>query len=175
MRADPPLANARTCSTVAIVVSPGNVVSSAPCAQPSFTASSRSSPAQQAVDEARREAVAAADAIDARSSSARGRRVRLAVDPRHRAPAVAVRGVHFAQRGRDDLHLADTSRRRCRSCRRRRWDRASTFGRTSGPGMPRPILQVLFVADQHIDVLDDARDHRRAFSSPPQMFQSFAR
>jgi len=44
MRADPPLAKARTCSTVAMVVSPGKVVSSAPCAQPSLTASSGVSP-----------------------------------------------------------------------------------------------------------------------------------
>ena len=44
MRADPPLANARTWSTVAMVVSPGKVVSSAPCAQPSFTDSSGDSP-----------------------------------------------------------------------------------------------------------------------------------
>ena len=44
MRADPPLAKARTCSSVAIVVSPGNVVISAPCAQPSLTACSAVSP-----------------------------------------------------------------------------------------------------------------------------------
>ncbi len=44
IRAEPPLANARTCSTVAIVVSPGNVVISAPCAHPSLTASSGASP-----------------------------------------------------------------------------------------------------------------------------------
>jgi hypothetical protein len=44
MRADPPLANARTCSRVAMVVSPGKVVISAPCAQPSLTASSSGSP-----------------------------------------------------------------------------------------------------------------------------------
>ena len=37
MRAEPPCARERTCATVAIVVSPGKVVSSAPCAQPSFT------------------------------------------------------------------------------------------------------------------------------------------
>jgi hypothetical protein len=36
MRAEPPCANARTCSAVAIVVSPGKVVSNAPCAQPSL-------------------------------------------------------------------------------------------------------------------------------------------
>ncbi len=44
IRAEPPFANARTWSTVAIVVSPGKVVRSAPCAQPSFTASSGASP-----------------------------------------------------------------------------------------------------------------------------------
>jgi hypothetical protein len=44
MRADPPLAKARTCSTVAMVVSPGKVVSNAPCAHPSLTASSGVSP-----------------------------------------------------------------------------------------------------------------------------------
>ena len=42
--AEPPFASALTCSTVAIVVSPGKVVSSAPCAQPSFTASSSEAP-----------------------------------------------------------------------------------------------------------------------------------
>ena len=44
MRAEPPWAKARTCSIVAMVVSPGNVVSNAPCAHPSFTASAGSSP-----------------------------------------------------------------------------------------------------------------------------------
>jgi hypothetical protein len=44
IRAEPPLANARTCSTVAMVVSPGKVVSSPPWAQPSFSASSGASP-----------------------------------------------------------------------------------------------------------------------------------
>ncbi len=44
MRAEPPLAKARTCSTVDIVVSPGKVVNSAPCAQPNFNDSSGVSP-----------------------------------------------------------------------------------------------------------------------------------
>ena len=44
MRAEPPLAKVLTCSTVAMVVSPGNVVSRAPWAQPSLTASSGDSP-----------------------------------------------------------------------------------------------------------------------------------
>ena len=46
-RAEPPFANARTCSTVDIVVSPGKVVSSAPCAHPSLTDSSGDSPASR--------------------------------------------------------------------------------------------------------------------------------
>ena len=44
MRADPPLAKAFTCSTVAMVVSPGKVVSSAPWAQPRLTASCSEAP-----------------------------------------------------------------------------------------------------------------------------------
>ena len=44
IRADPPFANARTCSRVAMVVSPGNVVNNAPCAHPSLIASSGDSP-----------------------------------------------------------------------------------------------------------------------------------
>jgi hypothetical protein len=46
MRAEPPWAKARTCSRVAMVVSPGKVVSSAPWAQPSLTASCGGSPAR---------------------------------------------------------------------------------------------------------------------------------
>ena len=44
MRAELPPASVRTWSSVAMVVSPGNVVSSAPCAQPSRTASSGDAP-----------------------------------------------------------------------------------------------------------------------------------
>ena len=44
MRAEPPLAKARTWSRLAMLVSPGNVVSSAPWAQPSSTARWGSSP-----------------------------------------------------------------------------------------------------------------------------------
>ncbi len=44
IRADPPFAKSFTCSSVAIVVSPGNVVRSAPWAQPSRVACSGDSP-----------------------------------------------------------------------------------------------------------------------------------
>ncbi len=47
IRAEPPFANALTCSTDAMVVSPGYVVRSAPCAQPSLTASSGDSPVRR--------------------------------------------------------------------------------------------------------------------------------
>ena len=53
-RAEPPCAKARTCSRVAIVVSPGNVVSIAPCAHPSLSASPASQPGEQAIEQARR-------------------------------------------------------------------------------------------------------------------------
>lgn len=46
MRAEAPRAKARTCSRLAMVVSPGNVVRSAPWAHPSFTASAGASPAR---------------------------------------------------------------------------------------------------------------------------------
>ena len=105
IRAEPPLANARTCSSVAIVVSPGKVVSSAPCAQPELEGFLRRLAGQQAVEEAGREAVAAADAIDERRGRSSRRRVRLAVDPGDGAPAVPVGRVHLAQRRRDDLDL----------------------------------------------------------------------
>ncbi len=42
--ADPPAANALTCAADAIVVSPGKLVSKAPCANPSLTASAGVSP-----------------------------------------------------------------------------------------------------------------------------------
>ena len=81
-----PSANARTWSSVAIVVSPGKVVSSAPCAQPSFDGVLRRLAGQQAVEESGGEAVAAADAVE-HVELARRRDVRSAVDPGHGAPA----------------------------------------------------------------------------------------
>ena len=42
-------------------------------------------------------------------------------------------------------------------------------------GNAEALLQVLFVADQHVDVLHDAVEHFDRALSPPEMFQSFAR
>ena len=50
--------------SLAMVTSPGKVVSSAPWAQPRRSASSGDRPGEQAVDQAGGEAVAAADAVD---------------------------------------------------------------------------------------------------------------
>ena len=90
------------------------------------------------------------------SSSAVGRDVSLAVDPGDRAPAVPVGRVHLAQRRGDDLDLrmhldhlvdhAEEGRRVELRCRRH-----------VRPRDAEALLQVLFVADQHVDVLDDAR------------------
>ena len=49
------------------------------------------------------------------------------------------------------------------------------FAATSGPGDAEPLLQVLLVADQHVDVLDDAAEHRDRASAPPAALHSFAR
>ena len=50
------------------------------------------------------------------------------------------------------------------------------FARDLRPGNAEPLLQVLFVADEHVHVLDDAVEHLdSALSRPPEMFHSFAR
>ena len=63
-RADPPLASASTSASLAMVTSPGKVVSSAPWAQPRRSDFLGRSAREQAVDQPGGEAVAAADAVD---------------------------------------------------------------------------------------------------------------
>ena len=47
---------------------------------------------------------------------------------------------------------------------------------TSGPGDAEALLQVLLVADEHVDVLDDPlRDLERRARAPPEAFHSFSR
>ncbi len=111
---------------------------------------------QQAVEEARGEAVAAADAVN--DIQFRGRRhVRLAFDPGHRAPTVPVGRVNLAQSRGDDLdlrvlrhHLIDHAEKSARVELRSR--------RHVLTGDAEPFLQVLLVADEHVNVLDDAGD-----------------
>src|SRR5919205_1538907 len=110
---------------------------------------------EQAVEEARGEAVAAADAVEHVELRGRGD-VRLAVDPGHRAPAMTVRRVHLAQGRGDDLdvgvhlhHLVDHAE-----------EGSGVELRGLRHVLPRnaeALLQVLLVADEHVNVLDDAR------------------
>ncbi len=120
-----------------MVVSPGNVVRSAPWAQPSLTASSGRLIRQQAIDEPGCKAIAAADAIQHIQFRLR-RNVSLPVNPGNSAPRVAIGGMHLAQRGGDDLylrvlldHVVDHAKERARV--------ELVFAWTSGPGMPRPF------------------------------------
>ena len=169
MRAEPPSANARTWSSVAIVVSPGKVVSSAPCAQPSLIASSGGLAREQAVDESRGKSVAAADAIE-HIQFRGGRGVSLAVDPGHRAPGMAIGGVHLAQGSGHDLHVRQLLHHVVHHAEEHAGIEFR-FRRHFGAGNAEPFLQILFIADQHVDILDNAvrwsrrRAHRRRESS----------
>ena len=86
-----------------------------------------------------------------------------------------VGGVHFAKRRGDDLDLrilldyvVDHAEERARIELR--------FGGDLRTGDAESLLQVLFVADQHVDVLDDAADHRqRAFLAAPDVPELLAR
>ena len=95
--------SARTWSSVAMVVSPGKVVSSAPWAQPSLTASSGSR-REQPIKETSRETIAAAHAV-VEHPVQRPAQCNLAVDPGHRAPTVPVGGMNLAQGSCDHLDL----------------------------------------------------------------------
>ena len=91
--------------------------------------------------------------------------ISLARDPGDRAPSVAVRRVHLAQRCRDDLdvrivahdaidHPEEGARIECRRCR------------DLGSRDPEPLLEVFFVADEHIDVPNDPPQHRERARVP---------
>src|SRR5215471_1726441 len=112
---------------------------------------------EKAVEEAPRKAVAAADAVEYVEIADRGH-VRLAVDPRHGAPAVPIGAVHLAERGGHRLHvgvlgdhLFDHVEEGLGVERR--------LGGHFGARNAETLLQILFVADQDVDVLDDASDH----------------
>ena len=124
-----------------MVVSPGKVVSSAPCAQPSRSASSRRFARQQPIEEARRESVAAAHAIVDIQFARSGR---SASAPSTHATALQLcRLVECTSRS--VVATTFTSRMLlhdpCRSCRRTRADRASKCAATSGPGNPSPFCR----------------------------------
>src|SRR5580658_2641419 len=111
---------------------------------------------EQAVDEAGGEAITAADAIENVEFGGR-RGIRVAVDPGDGAPAMAIGGMHFAQGGGDSLHM--------RKFLDDVVDHAEKdagielgFRMELGAGNAEALLQILLVADQHIDVLNDAAD-----------------
>jgi len=96
----PAFGNARTCSTVDIVVSPGKVVSNAPCAQPRFTASwalRRKGDRRKT----RRRIRPAADPVRTFTSHVGETYVfRRSMRP---PPTMMVGVMHFTERGRHDL------------------------------------------------------------------------
>ena len=140
-----------------MVVSPGNVVSSAPWAHPSFTASAADIARQQSVEEARRESIAAAYAVQHVQFGHRSH-VGFAVDPGDGAPTVPVGGLHLAKGGGDHLdvrmlfhHLVDHLEEGGRI--------ELGFRRCLGSGQAQALLQIFFIAHQHIDILHDASQH----------------
>lgn len=116
---------------------------------------------QEAVEEARRETVATADAVEDVELHHRGL-VERAVGPDHRTPAVAGRGVDLAQGGGHELHVGeafddlldhiDEGTRVESGC-------PVALGSADAKGE----LYVLLVADQDIDVADKLGCH---FLSP---------
>ena len=113
--------------------------------------------AEQSVNETRREAVAAADAVQD-VQFARRRVEGLAVDPGHRPPTVAIGGVNFPQGGGDDSdmgmflrHAAHHAEKRCR---------VQAVGRLNlRPRNIKAKLQILLVSDEHVHMLDNAVEH----------------
>ena len=63
MRAEPPRITASTSGSVAMLVSPGVVMASAPCATPHWTAHSCTFAGKQSIDQAGSERVATADSV----------------------------------------------------------------------------------------------------------------
>src|SRR5215472_3590831 len=115
-------------------------------------------PGKDAEEKAGRESVAAADAVK-NMKLAGGGDVRLAVDPGDGSPIVPVRRVYLSQCRRNNLDLGMLLHYAL--------DHAEKGRRIKlGPGgdlrtrNAKTFLQVLFVADNHIDVLHDAPDHR---------------
>src|ERR1017187_1390631 len=112
--------------------------------------------AQEAIDKSSRKAVSAADAIDHIQLSRRSSEG-LAVNPGNRAPAMAVGGVHLAQGSCDHLHMrmlldhvVDHAEEHARIQLR--------LGRNFRPGDSQTLLQVFFVADEDVNVLNDGAD-----------------
>ena len=134
---------------MAIVVSPGNKPDRLVCRLSG----------EQAVEQTSRESVAAADTI-VDVELARRRDVRMTSNPGDCSPGMAVRGVHVAKRRRhhldsriafdDALDHPEEGARIERGC--------GGFRGHLRARNPEAFLKVLFVAHQHVDVFDDARE-----------------
>ena len=131
---------------------------------------------EQAVDEARREAVAAADAVDD-VELARRAHVLACRRARPRRPSRG-RLVEWTSRSvvATILMLREAARRPGRSCSKNVLGSSFDSARTSGPGDPEALLQVLLVADEDVDVLDDRAQRprlrpRSAARRPPRAWR----
>ena len=154
IRAPPPRTSRSTSASVAIEVSPGVVIASAPCAAPYSTAVCRSLAVQEPVDQAGGEAVAAADAVEdlqvaAGASPGETRAVDQAIAPQSLTVAVCtVRSVVG-----DDLEVRVGWRR----------PRSIIAAKLSSSRSDEVLVdaldleaeaggEVLLVADHHVDV-----------------------
>ena len=88
-----------------MLVSPGVVMASAPCAAPYCTASCGRLACEEAVNQAGGETVAAADAVVDFQILAQRRFVEFAAGPADRAPVVEGGGLGIAQGGGDGLEV----------------------------------------------------------------------
>ena len=114
---------------------------------------------QQPMNRPGSKTIAAANAVGTLSSSRR-RKHRFAIHPRHRTPAMMVRVVHLAQRRRNNLRLREPRKATCSIMPRNALvsqlrARRLRARRNLRPSESKPLLQVLFVADQHVDILDN--------------------
>ena len=114
MRALGPSIARSTSGSVAMVVSPGVDIASAPCATPQRERPGRVLAGQQAVDQPRGERVAAAHAVEDLDLALRDL-VERALVVRDRAPAVDAGRARGAQRGRDGRDVGVRVRPRRRS------------------------------------------------------------
>ena len=82
--------------------------------------------------------------------------------------------MHLAQRRGDDLHVRDFVDDAVDHVEEGAGIQLRPRG-DLGTGDAQPLLQILFVPDEHVDVLDDPRQHGTARLASPVTRQSFSR
>ena len=112
---------------------------------------------QKPVDEAGGKAISTTNTI-VNVQLTRGCINRLAIHPRHRAPAVTVRRMHLTQCGRNDLDARMTSNHMLNHRQERAGIQLGTC-RHLRTREPETLLQILLVAHQHINVIDNRPKH----------------